>query len=69
MWYTVREEHKLLKYKESAVTFIPRLLCASLFIYLFTFYIPWIFWYKPHLDIGIVNIDMNTLYNVTMCML
>jgi len=38
-------------------------------IYLFIFYIPWIFRDKPHLGIGIVNIDMNTLYNVMMCML
>jgi len=39
------------------------------FIYLFIFYIAWIFWDKPHLDMGIVNIDMNTLYNVLLCML
>jgi len=39
------------------------------FIYLFIFYIPWIFWDKPHLDIGIVNIDMNMLCNVMVCML
>jgi len=40
-----------------------------LLMYLFMFYIPWIFWNKPHFNIGIVNIDMNTLYNVMMCML
>jgi len=40
-----------------------------LFIYLFIFYIPQIFWDKPHFDIGIVNIDMNALYTVMMCML
>jgi len=37
-----------------------------IYVYLFIFYIPWIFWDKLHLDIGIVNIDMNTLYNVMM---
>jgi len=42
---------------------------AEWFIYLFIFYIPRICWDKPHLDIGIVNIGMNTLYNVMMCML
>jgi len=35
------------------------------FIYLFIiFYTPWIIWGKPHLDIGIVNISRNTLYNM-----
>ena len=43
--------------------------CVYVFIYFFIFYIPWIFWDKPHLHIGIVNTDMNTLYNVMMCML
>jgi len=37
-------------------------------IFIFMFYIPWIFRDKPHLDIEIVNIGMNTLYNVMMCM-
>jgi len=36
----------------------------SLYIYLFIFYIPWIFWDKPHLGIQIVNIDINMLCNV-----
>ena len=34
-------------------------------VYLFIiFYIPWIFWGNPHLDIGIVNINRSTLYNM-----
>jgi len=33
MWYTVREEHKLLNYKERAVTFISHRPCVNLFIY------------------------------------
>jgi hypothetical protein len=33
-------------------------------IYLFVFCIPWIFWGKPPLDIGIVNIDRNALHNM-----
>jgi hypothetical protein len=28
------------------------------------FYIPWIIWGNPHLDIGIVKISRNTLYNM-----
>jgi hypothetical protein len=38
--------------------------CPLMIIYLFIFYIPWIFWGKPHLDIGIVKIDRNALHNM-----
>ena len=41
-----------------------------LFIYLFIYLynnIPWIFWGKTHLDIGIVNRDRNGI--IMMCML
>jgi len=35
------------------------------FFYLFIlFYIPWNIWGKLHLDIGIVNISRNALYNM-----
>jgi len=41
-------------------------------VYLFFFYFilhSMDLWGKPHFDTGIVNIDMNALYNVMMCML
>jgi hypothetical protein len=33
-------------------------------IYFFIFYIPQIFWGKPHFEIGIVNIDINVLHSL-----
>jgi len=55
----------------STVKYLPmfrRIVVSPCPIHLFIFYILWIFWDKPHIGTGIVNIDMNTIY-VMLCML
>ena len=37
--------------------------CSHILLFIYLFYIPWIFCVKPHLDIGMINVTRNTLYN------